>query len=931
MKEVLLDGLLRLLAHIIRRGSFSARELESAKRLLNEWVVDPEKEYAKLRQYLQTTHAYDVPFLLRALNENLDKKQRYLLLAFTLDIVAADHEISPQEEELLQDIQKGLELPQEDYELLRDFITQSRLRNLSHDKLLIVGSKKPEGRTLFQEAPYLPGYLAFLYLPSVDMIFMRVIGEKMEVYLNGQPILPSGIHLLPSGGLLRLNYGYTLNEAELREVFIPTSKQRIVFEARNISYRFPSGRMGLRPMSFYESGGRLVGIMGPSGAGKSTLLRLLSGQISPASGRVLLNNTNVHTESKDIQGLLGYVPQEDLLIEELSVEENIRYAALLAYGNSSQAQTAVEKVLKNLGLAKVRDLKVGSPLKPIISGGQRKRLNIALELVRQPEVLFLDEPLSGLSSIDALQVVDMLKTLSRQGTLVFFTLHQPSSEIYKKLDRVLILDEEGYLIYWGNPIEGLMHFRMAAGYVNSLQVECPECRRVQPEEIFEITQARRLDEEGNTTGPRIRKPEFWNQIFVQKQPAQRKPEHPPPLPPQPPPSPIKQFGIFLRRELVRKFRQPLSLALLLGAAPILAAILTFILRYAPSGIPYAPQYNDNLPAWLFVNILAILFLGMIGGAEEIIRDRKVRLRESFLHLSWSSYLGAKIVMGTLLTFVQVGLYILVAFPLMGVFHGWGNAFWILMAVGIWSMVLAYNLSDAFNDVVPIYILIPILLIPQMILSGAVVRYEKFNPILRGARPIPLIADFAAVTRWAYEAQAVSFYFDSPYYKALYPVQREISHYRFELNYAIPTMRTQPADRVEVFLAQRQATSLDAWEKHCQTQLSSWQAQKQQLLATLPEDLRAKTSCLAMEELVMQVAYPDKWVFRGNNFFRLYEPIFFSAASGAPKPLFVAQKSFWGRFLPTLHYNLLVIFLMIFVGLGLLYTRTFRRLLQGRQL
>src|SRR5690606_30368262 len=118
--------------------------------------------------------------------------------------------------------------------------------------------------------------------------------------------------------------------------------------------------------------------------------------------------------------------------------------------------------LGSLGLADKKDLKVGSPLNKVISGGQRKRLNIALELVREPSVLFLDEPTSGLSSKDSENIIDLLRELTLKGKLIFTVIHQPSSDIFKMFDKVAILDQGGYLVYFGNPVESVIHFKTLA-------------------------------------------------------------------------------------------------------------------------------------------------------------------------------------------------------------------------------------------------------------------------------------------------------------------------------------------------------------------------------------------------------------------------------------------------------------------------------------
>ncbi|MBL0051261.1 MAG: ATP-binding cassette domain-containing protein [Bacteroidetes bacterium] len=139
------------------------------------------------------------------------------------------------------------------------------------------------------------------------------------------------------------------------------------------------------------------------------------------------------------------------------------------------------------GLTRNKRFKVGDPLNKTISGGQRKRLNIALELIRTPSILFVDEPTSGLSSLDSETVMDLLKQLAVSGKLVFVVIHQPSSEIYKLFDKLLILDTGGYPIYYGNAVDSLIHFKQHAMYADSDVSMCESCGNINPEQVFQLS------------------------------------------------------------------------------------------------------------------------------------------------------------------------------------------------------------------------------------------------------------------------------------------------------------------------------------------------------------------------------------------------------------------------------------------------------------
>ncbi len=163
--------------------------------------------------------------------------------------------------------------------------------------------------------------------------------------------------------------------------------------------------------------------------------------------------------------------------------------------------------MADLGLSDIKYLKVGSPVNKVISGGQRKRLNIALELLREPAILFLDEPTSGLSSSDSEKVVTLLKEQTHRGKLVIVNIHQPSSEIYKLFDRLWLLDKGGYPIYDGNPIEAITYFKQAAKYTDQYISVCDSCGNVNPELILNIIDSKKIDDTGNQTQLRKFTPE----------------------------------------------------------------------------------------------------------------------------------------------------------------------------------------------------------------------------------------------------------------------------------------------------------------------------------------------------------------------------------------------------------------------------------------
>ena len=359
---------------------------------------------------------------------------------------------------------------------------------------------------------------------------------------------------------------------------------------------------GLHHFSFNLESGQLVAIMGGSGVGKSTLLGIMNGNIRPDKGMITVNGHPL--DSPDARQLIGFVPQDDLLIEELTVYQNLLYTARLCFARLTDEEIGqrVEKVLKELDLEEIKGLEVGSPIRKTISGGQRKRLNIALELIREPAILYLDEPTSGLSSSDSEKVIMLLKEQTHRGKLVVVNIHQPSSEIYKLFDCLWLLDRGGYPIYDGNPIEAITYFKQAAKYTDPDISVCSVCGNVNPELILNIIDSKKIDDSGNQTNIRKFTPEEWHAEYLASRPAFSPVEEEAlPKNQQKKPSWFKQFLIFLERNIRTKLTNKQYLTITLLEAPLLALIVALLTRYM-DGDEYTLLANKNFVSYIFMSV-----------------------------------------------------------------------------------------------------------------------------------------------------------------------------------------------------------------------------------------------------------------------------------------------------------------------------------------
>jgi ABC-type multidrug transport system ATPase subunit len=808
MNKKILRALIQLFALVARTDALSGRGrivVENfLKRQLNSEQVDA--YLLEFDELLKTYHssgneqkerkrasASSVKVLLicTQINEELTLSQKCFVLIRLIEFLSADGNLKDRDLDFAQTVSSTFNFTDAELDLCLAFAGPSG-GPASSDSWLIICPKNEavDGPAKNLVVDGLETHLPLIRLVQSGLCFIRMLGSQ-ELYLNGQAMQHGRIYSFAQGSVIRGPKIQPVYYSDVLGQFLQhEGKEKLVFEARNIEYRFKNGKKGLHKFSFSEQSGRLIGIMGSSGAGKSTLLNILNGNEKPSKGLILINGNDLHDSLTNSEGLIGYCSQDDLLIEELTVFQNLWYNAKLCFSDQKDPELLkrVHHLLQELALLEIKDLKVGSSLNKMISGGQRKRLNIALELIREPAVLFVDEPTSGLSSRDSENIMDLLKELALKGKLVFVVIHQPSSPVFKMFDRLLLLDKGGFPVYYGNPVESVVYFKSLVDHVKAGESECPECGNVNPEQIFDIIESRVVDEHGFPTQSRKISPKEWNLFFKRSLPPEDKQKQKTALPVSDfnKPSAWGQWKVFFQRDFFSKLSNRQYMLINLLEAPLLALLMGYILRYSKSGV-YSFYENINVPAYMLICVLAALFFGLTVSAEEIIRDRKIRKREQFLNLSQRSYLLAKVSLLFMLSAIQTFSFVIVGHAIMGIQDLYMDDWFILFSVSCFANLLGLTISASFNSAVTIYILIPILIIPQLLLSGVLVRFDQLNPELRqNPGTVPFTADLMA-SRWAFEALAVNRFSNNDYEKPLFPVDLRISYSNFTQNYWIPRM------------------------------------------------------------------------------------------------------------------------------------------------
>ncbi|MFH0842927.1 MAG: ATP-binding cassette domain-containing protein [Bacteroidota bacterium] len=795
MSEEILKALMELFALIVKQdGGMIVNEREYVSDFLNKQLTQESvKEYLALfdehagpvidRSAEKTGTAPSVRDSVKILGickkitRTLNQEQKVVVLVRLYELVNADRRFTPQRMNIINTVAEVFKISPDEFAATEQFVKNDEPENLVNPAIRVLTPGKEECELCNRViSGYQDATICFLRIASVDLYFMKYISPE-QLYLNGLPVRPGHVYSFAKGGSLKSSLGHAIYYSDISSTFrSDLIINKLSFSAENLSYMFKDGIPAVDNISFSVEEGKLIGIMGASGTGKTTLMKLLSGMTMPTSGSVRINGLDIRKDRAALEGVFGFVPQDDLLLEDLTVFENLYFAALQCFGDKSKKEISrmVIHTLANLGLLEKRDLKVGSMLNNIISGGQRKRLNIALELIREPLILFLDEPTSGLSSRDSENLMDLLRDLTLKGKLVITVIHQPSSEIFKMFDKVIILDQEGSLAYFGNPVDSVIYFKKHDAQINANVGECPSCGNVNPETIFNIIETQVVDEFGKYTDKRKVKPKEWAEQFRNKHQIAKVPEvREPPHSNLRRPGLFMQFLIYLGRDAKSKISNSQYVLLTFLEAPVLGFILSFIIRYIPDpdSTIYMFAENENVPIYIFMSIIVALFMGLTISAEEIFRDRKILKREQFLNLSRSSYLFAKIAILILISALQSAAFLAIANPILGI-KGMFFHYWIaLFTTAYCANMIGLNISASFNSAITIYIVIPLLIIPMMVLSGAMFPFDKLNRTIGSVEKVPVIAELVP-TRWTYEALIVSQFKDNRYSRVEYNQQKE---------------------------------------------------------------------------------------------------------------------------------------------------------------
>ncbi len=545
------------------------------------------------------------------------------------------------------------------------------LSKLKEKSIIYIG--RGEEADLVLDHPTISRVHALIEKKSDSVFFIKDLGSTNGTFLNGKRVT-SATMFTDEDVIFIGRFKLTLKAAA------KDLSREIAIRADRIIKVFQNEKVGLHESTFEVSSNKLMAVMGPSGCGKSTLLKALNGASPATTGSVFICGLELSENYDYLKTQIGYVPQDDIVHSELTVEQSLWYAAKLRLQNANDAQIneKINQVLDNLKIQHIRDQLVGK-----ISGGQRKRVSIAVEVLNDPMILFLDEPTSPLDPQTIEDFLGSLRKLCDNGTTVILVTHKPEDLHY--VDTVIFMAEGGHMVYNGS----------AKSYLS----------------YFDVTDAVKVY--SNLAGDKADK-------WIGRYNSNNRNNNPDvnyenkPINYTSKTNYFSQYWWLTMRYFNIKFNDKANTAIMIGQAPIIALLVCLIYDRIELSVP-------------FLLTVSAVWFGANNAAREIVGELPIYIRERMFNQGIFPYIASKItVLGTFAAVQSFLFTVIITLRYNGVdseLH-WNNplrTFLLMLLLSISATMLGLLLSAIVSTTEKVMTLVPLVLIPQIMLAGMVAK------------------------------------------------------------------------------------------------------------------------------------------------------------------------------------------------------------------
>lgn len=532
--------------------------------------------------------------------------------------------------------------------------------------------------------------------------FILDLGSKNGTYVNGNKIQADKPHKITETDRITIGpYDFILRSEKPKEV----GKSGFAIMADKVQKIYPGGTVGLHRMSVKIPAGSFVALMGPSGCGKSTLLKGLIGANPFTQGSVHIHGIRLNAQNfNQLKRNIGYVPQDDIIHKELTVKKTLYFAAKLRLADDVTPEEMNRKINEVLKILNIEDPDLQNKKIGNLSGGQRKRISIAVELINDPTILFLDEPTSPLDPETIGDFLSCIRKLTEKGVTVIMVTHKPSDLEY--VDKVIFLSAGGHLSFFGEDKDFLNYFKLSS--------------------IIDVYALLKTPEKGKEWGSKWIKETPQSDIEPKPEKLERRSD-----------SFFRQLYWLSLRYFYVKWSDKANIAMLLAQPIIISALICFIFKELQLGV-------------LFLMAISAIWFGVSNSAKEIVGERPIYERERMFNLNIGGYLLSKVFVLSLIALVQCLIFVGIIY---WGYHGHEQGVYLreylpfvgaMWFISVSATFFGLSLSSVFGTTEKVMTIVPIALIPQIMLSGVISRIDNTTKEL---------LSFFTLGRWGTELMA----------------------------------------------------------------------------------------------------------------------------------------------------------------------------------
>lgn len=693
---------------------------------------------------------------------------------------------------------------QKDIDTIRIFINSTDVEDFRERNCLVAKRKEEttedslEGAWVEKNMPHqgevkqivkpdIDGVFVFVFIQGFNGIAFKYLGEQKYVFRDTE-IVENRFYFFENHDCILKGEKPILHYREVAQVIFSRGHAlSVVLTGKGLEYNPRLSLDTIKRFTFSEKSGNLIGLVSESARDKNILFQCLAGRVKPTRGSVNINGFDTYHDRYKLQGVIGYIPDVPLLFEQLTVYENFHYHVKLHYRHIDRKQVndLVMRIINELGLQSIKDLKWNDNTRDELGNYQVKLINLGVELIRDPYVIFFAEPFKGLQTSEIQKLLNILRELCMRGKLIVVSATPPLLVNIREFDKLWIFDGNGYPIFNGNPDRAHRYFREKTE--TELNIK-GFFERKQATDIWQMVSEKEINKQGKQTKSRKIKPEKWHKTYLEQIEPEIKilgyrnvlPRNFVNIP-----DIDKQFRIYLIRDIWSRVGKTLPYIRSLAMVLVLAVITGFFGRFSGEE-GYVFSENRNMLFYLFTSVFNAFIIGIWCGREEIHDEFRIIERDSVLLLSKYSYLNSKLLIMTVTSLILIGLYTIVGNTIVGVFYMSFRYWLVLSAVAISGVVIGLNLSLLSCTYRCMYFILSSIIFLQILFSGKVVPFGYFPEPINNKKYVNILGD-VSVIRWGFEALVVEQFKNNKFEKVFFDIDFKLSEGNYALNHQLPLL------------------------------------------------------------------------------------------------------------------------------------------------